>query len=104
MCAVLTSSLAEPKTIPIQCKVDDRGFLYQIFGDYDHLFPKVARVYIVGNFSRGVIRGFHMHKQETKAYFLVSGTSKFVVVGDNKPPLTYMLSSRNPSVLVVPPN
>ncbi len=97
-------SLKDPQLAPIQCHVDDRGFLYQILGTYDDIFPHIARAYVVGNFARGTIRGFHMHKKETKAYFVASGTAKFVVVGGDKKTQTFVLNSRNPSVLVVPPN
>jgi dTDP-4-dehydrorhamnose 3,5-epimerase-like enzyme len=93
----------EPVLIPIACHVDDRGFLYQIFGDYVGEFPDVRRIYVVGNFARGVIRGYHMHKQETKGYFVVSGSAKFVAVKDDERKHTFVLTHRNPSVLLVPP-
>ncbi len=44
-----------------------------------------------------------MHKRETKAYFVIGGSAKFVVVDEGKSSKTYTLSARNPSVLLVPP-
>jgi len=44
-----------------------------------------------------------MHKQETKAYFVISGSAKFVVVDGEKNSSTFTLSPHNPMVLLVPP-
>jgi dTDP-4-dehydrorhamnose 3,5-epimerase-like enzyme len=93
----------ETETVTVKCHVDDRGFLYQIYGDYSEKFPNVKRIYIVGNFSKGIIRGFHMHKKEHKCYFVASGAAKFVVVDEKKKVASYTLSARDPSVLIVPP-
>lgn len=95
--------VSEPKLVPLKCHVDDRGFLYQIFGDHNELFPKLARVYVVGNFSKGTVRGFHMHMQETKGYFVISGSAKFVVIEKGDKQNSFVLGSRNPSLLYVPP-
>jgi len=89
--------------IPILSHVDDRGFLYQIYGNYEDKFPPVKRVYFVGNFSKGIIRGFHKHKEEWKSYFVSSGSAKFVVVDEDNKISVYILGSRNPAVLIVPP-
>jgi len=93
----------EPEQIKIECHVDDRGFLYQIYGNYLNKFPPVRRVYVVGNFSKGIIRGFHKHLEEWKCYFAISGSAKFVVINEGKKILTYVLCSRSPSILIVPP-
>jgi dTDP-4-dehydrorhamnose 3,5-epimerase-like enzyme len=93
----------KPEEIKIECHVDDRGFLYQIYGNYLDKFPQIRRVYVVGNFSKGVIRGFHKHLEEWKCYFAISGSAKFVVVDGEKNISTYVLCSRNPSILIVPP-
>lgn len=91
----------EPKNIEISCHVDDRGYLYQIAGNYE--FPEIRRIYIVGNFAKGVIRGFHLHKEEWKAYFAANGSSKMVIVGRDGGISSYVLTSRKPSILVIPP-
>lgn len=92
----------EPKQIPLKCHVDDRGFLWQIYGNYED-FPQVKRIYVVGNFSKGTIRGFHKHMVEWKCYFVANGAAKFVMLDENERISAYTLSTRDPSVLIVPP-
>lgn len=89
--------------LEIKCHVDDRGFLYQIYGSYSNKFPEVKRIYIVGNFNKEVIRGFHKHMDEWKCYFVTTGSAKFILVDGDKNISTYILTSRNPSILIVPP-
>jgi dTDP-4-dehydrorhamnose 3,5-epimerase-like enzyme len=89
--------------VPVDTKLDDRGFLCQIYGNLGS-YPQIKRVYVVGNHSRGVIRGFHKHRGEYKFFFAVSGSAKFVVEGDEQEDLdSFVLSTRRPAVLVVPP-
>ena len=58
----------------------------------------------MGNHSRGVIRGFHSHRGEYKFFFVVSGSAKFVVEREGGKELdTFVLSTVQPAVLVVPP-
>lgn len=103
--------MAEAKLIPLEWKVDDRGYLAQIFNaDLD-----VKRVYVVGNFSKGTIRGFHGHMKEWKYFFVVRGSAKFVIIGHKvsegvKEPdklkgkiQAFVLSGKNPRMLAVPP-
>lgn len=101
----------EPRMIPLEWKTDDRGYLAMIFDD--DLDAK--RIYVVGNFSKGTIRGFHGHMKEWKHFFVVKGTVKFVIVphkvdqGVDNPDdfkdkiQTFVLSDKNPSLLSVPP-
>ncbi|HVP92711.1 MAG TPA: WxcM-like domain-containing protein [Acidobacteriota bacterium] len=89
--------------IPIASHVDDRGFLNQIYGGFEDKFPSVKRVYFIGNFGKGIIRGFHKHADEWKCYFVCNGSAKFVIVDENKDISAYTLSQRAPSVLIVPP-
>lgn len=93
----------KPEQIAVICHVDDRGFLYQIYGNYEDRFPTAKRMYIVGSFSKGTIRGFHKHMEEWKCYFVSHGSAKFVIVDESKVVSTYVLSSRNPTLLIVPP-
>jgi dTDP-4-dehydrorhamnose 3,5-epimerase len=91
----------------VQSFIDDRGFLSQILPEGDPEFT-IKRIYSTGNFSQGIIRGFHKHKREVKAFFVPSGAAKFVAVDDRKDSPTYkdintfILSTLNPSVLVIP--
>lgn len=79
----------------------------QILPEGDESFC-IKRIYSTGNFSKGVIRGFHKHEIEEKAFFVSSGSAKFVAVDDRKDSHTYkeintfVLSTLNPSVLRVP--
>ena len=92
---------------PVKSFIDDRGFLSQILPEGDESF-QIARIYSTGNFSRGVIRGFHKHKREKKAFFVPTGSAKFVAVDDRKESSTFkeintfVLSTLSPSVLTVP--
>jgi dTDP-4-dehydrorhamnose 3,5-epimerase-like enzyme len=95
------------KNNPVKSFIDDRGFLAQILPEGDESF-QIKRIYSTGNFSRGVIRGFHKHTRERKAFFVPSGSAKFVAVDDRKDSSTYkeintfVLSTLSPSVLTVP--
>lgn len=91
----------KPRQVDLTCHADDRGFLCQMYEGYE--FPGVKRIYVVGNFSKNIIRGFHKHNYEWKAYFVTSGAAKFVVVNETREISEYTLSDRNPSVLIVPP-
>lgn len=92
---------------PVKLFIDDRGFLSQILPEGDESF-QIKRIYSTGNFARGTIRGFHKHKREKKAFFVPSGSAKFVAVDDRKESSTFkeintfVLSTLNPSVLTVP--
>lgn len=93
---------------PINTYVDDRGYLTQIIQETDGVLASIKRLYITGNFARGVIRGYHKHAREWKGFFVASGAAKFVLVDDRQDSKTfknidsYVLSSRSPSVLIVP--
>jgi dTDP-4-dehydrorhamnose 3,5-epimerase-like enzyme len=91
----------KPEQIPLNYHIDDRGFLCQIYGNY--VFPNVKRIYVVGNFAQKVIRGFHKHYEEWKGYFVINGAAKFVVVNENEEIYQFVLSDKNPSILIVPP-
>jgi len=95
------------KNNSVKSFIDDRGFLSQILPEGDEHF-RIKRIYSTGNFSMGVIRGFHKHKKEKKAFFVTSGATKFVAVDDRKESPTYkeintfILSTLNPTVLTIP--
>jgi dTDP-4-dehydrorhamnose 3,5-epimerase len=95
------------KNTSVMSFIDDRGFLSQILPEGDESFS-IKRLYSTGNFSKGIIRGFHKHKRERKAFFVPSGSAKFVAVDDREESSTYneintfILSTLNPSVLTIP--
>lgn len=97
------------KQVPLVPHVDDRGYLIEIIRAVDEHFTKFGQVYIVGNFAKGVIRAFHKHKILWDWFFISHGAAKFVLKDDRPDSPTYgemntfVISSRNPSLLVVPP-
>jgi dTDP-4-dehydrorhamnose 3,5-epimerase len=95
--------------IDLVAHVDDRGYLIEIIRATDPYFTKFGQVYLVGNFAKGTIRAFHKHKVLWDWFFISHGAAKFVLVDDRKDSPTYkeqnvfVVSSRNPSLIVVPP-
>ncbi len=96
------------KHLPIKTFVDDRGYLTQIIQETDGIMPPTKRIYVTGNFAKGVIRGYHKHSREWKGFFVASGAAKFVLVDDRKNSPTYknidtfVLSPASSSILVIP--
>jgi dTDP-4-dehydrorhamnose 3,5-epimerase-like enzyme len=97
------------RVISVPTFVDDRGFINQIIQTADGFFPKLERLYFVGNFGKGIIRGFHKHEKEWKCFFVTKGAAKFVLVKEKSAARndveieTYTITSKHPSILVVPP-
>lgn len=103
------ATITDVRLVPLIVHVDDRGYLMEIIHVTDPFLPKFGQVYIVGNPSRHTIRAFHKHQMLWDYFFISHGTAKFVLVDDREGSPTYqhmnvfVLSSRNPSLLVVPP-
>ena len=97
------------KQIELKAHVDDRGYLIEILRASDEHFTKFGQVYLVGNFSKGTIRAFHKHNILWDWFFISHGAAKFILIDDRKESKTYkgmdilVVSSRNPSLIVVPP-
>jgi len=95
--------------IDLVAHVDDRGYLIEIIRATDPHFTKFGQVYLVGNFAKGVIRAFHKHNVLWDWFFISHGAAKFVLVDDRadspsyKEQEVFVISSRNPSLIVVPP-
>jgi len=88
----------ELKIRKIQGHLDDRGILYQPYArEYD-----LKRIYVIRNWKANIIRAFHKHNEEFKAYFVVQGTVKFIVIINDKPQV-FILSDKELSVLEIPP-
>lgn len=102
--------------------LDDRGYLYEGVHAYD--VEKFGQWYVVGNWTKGTVRGFHCHTKMWDYFHIVSGAALFVLVyqpemqliGDDQvddivkvtmpAPIIekYVLSERRPQLLTVPPN
>lgn len=97
------------KLVNLEPRVDDRGYLVEIIRATDGHFTKFGQVYFVGNFSKGTIRAFHKHSVLWDWFFISHGAAKFILVDDRKESKTFqntevfVISARNPSLLVVPP-
>ena len=82
--------------------VDDRGSV-RFVNDFN--FVNVKRFYQVENHSKGFIRAWHGHKKEGKYVYVSSGTALIGVVNmDTEKIEKFVLSSKNPRVLYIPPN
>jgi len=96
-------SKEKPCVIELEIYDDDRGFLVPLTNEIPS--ENISRVYIVGNFSKGIIRGFHYHVKETKMFYIIKGAAKFVAINPNDPDEKYefVISERKPKVVVIPP-
>lgn len=95
--------------VDLVARTDDRGYLIEIIRATDPHFTKFGQVYLVGDLARGTIRAFHKHAALWDWFFISHGTAKFVLV-DDRPDSptrgeqnTFVVGSRNPGLLVVPP-
>lgn len=97
--------------VSLKVNADDRGYLMVLasVGRPDTFnVPVIREVYFVGNFAKGVIRAFHKHSVLVDYFFIGHGAAKFILVDDRKGSPTYkeintyIISARNPSILIVP--
>lgn len=101
--------IRDVQLIELETHIDDRGYLIEIVRSTDPHLKKFGQVYIVGNFTRGVIRAFHKHAELWDYFFISHGAAKFILVDDRKESPTYkevntfIICEKNPSLLVVPP-
>lgn len=88
--------------------VDDRG---QIAFVNEFNFAGVKRFYVVSNHKAGFVRAWHAHKQEAKYVTAISGEAVIGAVkivdwekpSRNLPVERYVISSKKPQVLYIPP-
>jgi dTDP-4-dehydrorhamnose 3,5-epimerase-like enzyme len=72
----------------------------------EDLRKKIKRVYIVGNYGKGVIRGFHFHKKEIKIFHIARGAAKFIALNPSRPQkdrYVFTISDRCPQLVIIPP-
>lgn len=103
--------MSEPKIIKEFFTNDDRGLFTNI--ECNLFIPK--RIYVIDNFSEGMIRAFHGHKNEEKLIFCIHGAIKIPVAPlshflkeENSPGLpefqTFVLSQHSHECLYIPKN
>ena len=101
--------IRDVKVVNLVAHVDDRGYLIEIIRATDDHFTKFGQVYLVGDFTRGIIRAFHKHSVLWDWFFISHGAAKFILRDDRRDSPTYeemntfVIGSRNPGLLVVPP-
>jgi dTDP-4-dehydrorhamnose 3,5-epimerase len=103
------ASIKDVRLAPLTTHTDDRGYLVEIVRHTDPFLPKFGQVYLVGDFTRGIVRAFHKHAELWDLFFISHGSAKFVLVDDRQDSPTYgemnqfVLSHKNHALLVVPP-
>ena len=91
-----------PFLIPGGVAVDDRGSV-RFVNDFN--FSDVKRFYQVENHRQGFIRAWHGHKKEGKYVYVSSGTAIIGIVNmETEEVQKFVLSSKSPKVLFIPPN
>jgi len=104
--------LKDVQLLPLKVNTDDRGYLIVLgsMGREDApSIETIREVYLVGDVAKGTIRAFHKHEKLWDYFSISHGSAKFVLVDDrsNSPTKdqmkTFVLTERNPSLLVVPP-
>lgn len=86
--------------------IDERGYLLKFVRSAD--ISHFGEMYLIGDWTSGVIRGFHKHKNMEEWFCVIRGTAKFVLY-DDRPESSkygvvqyYTLSARRPEILYVP--
>jgi len=80
--------------------IDDRGSIKQLTDDGVPF--KIKRIYLVKPL-KGIVRAFHGHKKEYKAFYVLKGVVKFNVVDIETDRLVYSKTLSNNETLYVPP-
>lgn len=99
----------EVKIINLPTYTDDRGCLSVLCQTSSKIMPKIERSYMITNFNKDVVRGFHKHKINWDCFVVLKGALKIVIVDDrseskdHKKVQTFVLSDKSPQALVVPP-
>lgn len=99
--------MSEPKLIPGGRSFDDRGDVVYV-NDFD--FIDVKRFYVVGNYSTGLVRAWHAHRNERKYVTVISGAAIVAAVpiddwknpSKNAPVSRFVLASDKPEILHIP--
>lgn len=82
--------------------VDERGTI-KFVNDFD--FKNVKRFYEVENHHRGYIRAWHGHRHEHKYVYVSEGSILIGAVSlETEEVESFVLSSKKPRVLWIPPN
>ena len=116
--------IAGVKLVDLVVHFDDRGDLFEVVHDFELpieqipisggsgsiMRAKFAQAYIVHNRMPYVVRAFHKHERLWDYFCIVHGSAVFCLVDDREEPKEpkvkpecFVLTSRKPQLLVVPP-
>lgn len=119
----------KPQIIDLPSYADDRGVLTPAWNNWGaenlpsedpcgRMIPTragadirdVMRAYFINNSQKGVVRGFHYHKNETKYFVVLRGMAKFVAINPGSEEQlvcdsidTFVLTERKPQMVMIPP-
>src|SRR5512138_391504 len=68
---------------PLRVIPDERGRLMEIFRNDDELFTKFGQVYLTTAYP-GVVKGWHLHREQTDHMAVVKGMMKIVLHDDRE--------------------
>ena len=89
------------KKLPVH--KDERGALFEILRSDWKIFKKFGQTYITVC-KTGWVKGWHYHKIQTDNFFVVKGKARIVLIDSSKKKvMEFMLSDKEPSILVIPP-
>jgi len=99
--------MAIPKIIKLEYYSDDRGYLVPLTNGLKKIIRKeIKRTYVLENYGKGIIRGFHFHKNEIKIFHVVHGAAKFIAINPKRPEKDrYIFTTSNhcPQLVIIPP-
>ncbi len=96
------------KTIPLKQIFDERGKVMHMMRNDSELFSQFGEIYFSVTYP-GVVKAWHLHKEMTLNYAVVSGAIKFVFYDDRAKSKTkgqiqeIFVSPENYSLIHVPP-
>jgi dTDP-4-dehydrorhamnose 3,5-epimerase-like enzyme len=96
----------QPFQKTLQIFSDDRGIFAPFLQEESvEKGLRIKRVYHVYNPTKGIIRGFHLHRKEWKYFTIVQGSAKFIVINPDSPEekFEFISSSRLQKIITIPP-
>jgi dTDP-4-dehydrorhamnose 3,5-epimerase len=100
--------IKDVKTKKLRAIPDERGWLMEILRSDDEVFQKFGQVYVTTAFP-GVVKAWHMHKEQTDNVACIHGMMKVVLYDDRKDSATYkeinefFIGIENPLLISIPP-
>ncbi len=96
------------QTKRLEPRPDERGSLMEIMRSDDAIYPGFGQVYVTVNYP-GVVRAWHLHREQTDLFTVVRGMAKIVIYDSREDSPTYgelnefFVGEQNPMLLRVPP-